>query len=769
MYKSERLLKENWRLYVSENRVCRDFAEEICNEDALKSHGIDSIPASVPGNFELDMQKAGLIKDPFYGKNTLDIQKLENRHLWYCVNFDYAGTDPDRAYLIFDGIDTFADVYLNGNIIGSADNMFITYEFKAEGIKKGTNELVVHIKPTVIEARKYNFDMDVFMHQKYNAASLSVRKAAHSFGWDIMPRIVSGGIWRNCRLAEKKSDYIEDIYLSTSEISDNKAYICGNFSTVIDGDYSTEYSLCIEGVCGDSKFSFCRDKLWHNNGIILFSIDNPMLWWVRDMGKQNLYKVTATLYHGKEIADTFEFDFGIRTVKLVKSDTTDSDGNGEFCFYVNGERVYIRGTNWVQLDAFHSRDCERQKKALDMLFDVNCNAVRCWGGSVYEDHSFFKFCDEKGILVWQDFAMGCATYPQNDDFLRVMQKEAEFIVKKLRRHPSLALWAGDNECDETSAYWTQIKRDPNKNKITRKIIPDVLERLDPFREYLPSSPYISEKAWLKGDRDGLPENHLWGPRDYYKSDFYTKSSPHFASEIGYHGCPSVESVKKFISPEKLWPWQDNDEWRVHASCMEIDVRGPYDYRIPLMAAQAKTLFGKDFEDLETFSLASQLSQAEADKFFVENFRTQKWRRTGLIWWNLIDGWPQFSDAVVDYYYDKKIAYDFIKRSQEPVVLMMKEPKDGFLTLTAANEFLRDIQIKYRVTDMTDKSVAAESAAVIKSNSTTELCKIPYDNNCRFYIMEWEYDGKKYKNHYISGTVPYDFERYTAWLREAGLI
>lgn len=116
------------------------------------------------------MQKAGLIKDPFYGKSTFDIQKLENRHLWYCVNFDYAGTDPDRTYLIFDGIDTFADVYLKGNIIGSTDYIFITYEFKAEGIKKGINEFLVHIKPTMIEARKYNFDIDVFMHRKYNAA-----------------------------------------------------------------------------------------------------------------------------------------------------------------------------------------------------------------------------------------------------------------------------------------------------------------------------------------------------------------------------------------------------------------------------------------------------------------------------------------------------------------------------------------------------------------------------------------------------------------------
>lgn len=770
MYCTEQVLNKSWRLYIAENQNCRAFADNIFNEKALKEYGIKPISASVPGNFELDMQKAGLIDDPFYADNPLKIQKLENRHLWYAVDFEYTGNFPERAYLKFDGIDTFSDIFLNGGIIGSTDNMLISYEFPAIGIKKGSNELLVHIKPTVTEARKFDFDMDVFTYHKYNAASLSVRKAAHSFGWDIMPRFVSGGIWRSCFLIEKKADYIEDIYLSTVKLDGDRAFIAGRYSTVIDGDYSTEYSLSISGICGGRNFCVYLDKLWHNKGVLTFSVESPALWWIRDMGEQNLYRVTATLFRGKEIADIKEFNFGIRTVTIEKSDTTDSSGSGEFCFYVNGEKAYIRGTNWVPLDAFHSRDGERLQRALDLLLDVNCNAVRCWGGNVYEDNEFFDFCDKNGILVWQDFAMGCATYPQNDEFLDKIRKEAEFIVKKLRQHPSLAIWAGDNECDEAAAFWLDIKRNPNKNRITREVIPRVIERLDPYREYLPSSPYVSERAWLADNRNGLPENHLWGPRDYYKGEFYTSAAAHFASETGYHGCPSVDSLKRFISPEKLWPWQGNDEWRIHSTCMETDSEGPYDYRIALMAGQVKTLFGRDFDDLETFSLASQLSQAEAVKFFIERFRSQKWRRTGLIWWNLIDGWPQISDAVVDYYYNKKIAYDFIRRSQEPVALMIREPENGFLGLTAANEFLNDTKIRYRVTDLGEHSVVCEAESVIAANKACELGKIPYDSESnRFYLLEWEYNGVKCKNHYISGTAPYDFERYTAWLREAGLI
>lgn len=770
MYCTEQVLNKNWRLYIAENQNCRAFADNIFNEKALKEYGIKPISASVPGNFELDMQKAGLIDDPFYADNPLKIQKLENRHLWYAVDFEYTGNFPERAYLKFDGIDTFSDIFLNGGIIGSTDNMLISYELPAVGIKKGSNELLVHIKPTVTEARKFDFDMDVLTYHKYNAASLSVRKAAHSFGWDIMPRFVSGGIWRSCFLIEKKADYIEDIYLSTVKLDGDRAFIAGRYSTVIDGDYSTEYSLSISGICGGRNFCVYLDKLWHNKGVLTFSAESPALWWIRDMGEQNLYRVTATLFHGKEIADIKEFNFGIRTVTIEKSDTTDSSGSGEFCFYVNGEKAYIRGTNWVPLDAFHSRDGERLQRALDLLLDVNCNAVRCWGGNVYEDNEFFDFCDKNGILVWQDFAMGCATYPQNDEFLDKIRKEAEFIVKKLRQHPSLAIWAGDNECDEAAAFWLDIKRDPNKNRITREVIPKVIERLDPYREYLPSSPYVSERAWLADNRNGLPENHLWGPRDYYKGEFYTSAAAHFASETGYHGCPSVDSLKRFISPEKLWPWQGNDEWRIHSTCMETDSEGPYDYRIALMAGQVKTLFGRDFDDIETFSLASQLSQAEAVKFFIERFRSQKWRRTGLMWWNLIDGWPQISDAVVDYYYNKKIAYDFIRRSQEPVALMIREPENGFLGLTAANEFLRDMKIRYKVTDLGEHSVVCEAESVITANKACELGKIPYDSESnRFYLLEWEYNGVKCKNHYISGAAPYDFERYTAWLREAGII
>lgn len=172
---------------------------------------------------------------------------------------------------------------------------------------------------------------------------------------------------------------------------------------------------------------------------------------------------------------------------------------------------------------------------LPMLADIGCNTVRCWGGNVYENEKFYDFCDRNGIMVWQDFAMACAVYPQDDEFAKAIGEEAETIIKALRHHPSIVLWAGDNECDAAHA-WNSHPTDPNENILTRKILPEKVRAHSTFTPYLPSSPYIDEEAYKSGKPTS--EDHLWGPRDYFKGDYYKNTVCHFASETGYHGCPS---------------------------------------------------------------------------------------------------------------------------------------------------------------------------------------------------------------------------------------
>lgn len=758
-------LDGKWRMSWLGEEDYRKCDREITSLGALAGAGI--FGAEVPGNFELDLQKNGVEPEPFYGDNYVKLMKYETAHVFYETDFDFPGGEGDW-FLCFDGIDTFADIYLNGQKIGVADNMLIPHEYPLTGLPEGKNTLLVHLKPACLEARRFP-SVPGGNALPYNYESLHIRKAAHMFGWDIMPRIVSCGIWRGVRLEHRPKARIEEFYLYTvSADPETEVASLGAFFRVRAGADLRGYSLRVRGECGGSVFEKTV-RLWYTAGKLSIDVKNAKLWWPRGRGEQALYGVTAELLKDGAPVHTISFTTGIRTVALRRTSLTDEAGNGEFCFYVNGERVFIKGTNWVPVDAFHSRDVQRTPAILDMAEEIGCNALRCWGGNVYESDEFFDLCDKKGFLVWQDFAMACGIYPQDAEFQSAMRAEAEAVVRRLRRHPSLMLWSGDNECDD-ACMWSGTGRNPNDNVITRKVLPKVLRDQDPFRPYLPSSPYHDEKT-VGADPRYLPENHLWGPRDYYKSAFYKESLAHFASEIGYHGCPSIESIKKFIPPEKLWPWKDNDMWIYHAASPEVSEDAAYRYRIELMAKQVRELFGVIPDSLADFSLASQLSQAEAFKFFIELFRAAKWRRTGLIWWNLIDGWPQFSDAVVDYYFNKKAAFDFIKRAQRPVCLMFAEPENWRIRLIASNDTRQTQKVVYRVTDAFDGGkTVLEGAASAKADTSAAVAEMPYSaGEKHLYLIEWECGKEKAFNHYLAGNPPFDFKKIAEAYRRLGLL
>jgi len=317
--------------------------------------------------------------------------------------------------------------------------------------------------------------------------------------------------------------------------------------------------------------------------------------------------------------------------------------------------------------------------------------------------------------------------------------------------------------------------DPNLNVLTRKVIASTLRDEDHMRPYIPSSPFIDSTAYEERVRRCdqkkrfLPENHLWGPRDSFKSSYYQNDACHFASEIGYHGCPSPASIRKFISPDKLWPWRNNDEWNLHSSCPRPGFFGLGDERndgcrIELMGKQIKEFFGDIPENLDDFSFASQCVQAEAKKFFIEMFRSTKWRRTGIIWWNLLDGWPQFSDAVVDYYFVKKLAYEYIKRAQLRLNLIFREPKSWWQELVACNDLWKDVHISFRAKDIdTDETLLAGEKS-IQANALTLLGNVPFSVGVkRFYVIEWDGGNSKSFSHYLAGNPPFDLKQYRKWL------
>ena len=750
-----------WKLAYAPNYKYKD--KKYVTIDELYKAGFEIIDASVPGNFEIDLMKAGKIDDLYYSTNALKAQQLENMHIWYFCSFEA----EKNQFLRFDGIDTIADIYINGEFVKSTDNMFMACDVYADW-KNGKNELIVHIKPAMLESRKY-LPPVASNAMKYNNPTLYLRKAAHMFGWDIMPRIVSAGIWKDVKLCTKMTDRINEVFFATNKIDRDKAFVRFYINTDIYGDFANDYTVKIEGVCKDSSF-LKEEQLWHNTHEFIFMIDNPKLWWPKNTGEQNLYDTTVSLYYKDTLCDAYNLKLGIRTTELDRTDATDKDGNGEFCFKINGKKIFVLGTNWVPLDAFHSNDEKRLEKALDLLEDIGCNMVRCWGGNVYESNRFYEFCDEHGIMVWQDFAMGCAVYPQNEAFAKKIADEAEYQIKRLRNHPSIVLWAGDNECDLSYHKWNGFVRDPNNSYINRIVLKNVVLNHDYTRPYLPSSPYMSEKV-VKGEGI-MPEEHLWGPRDYFKGDFYKNTFCHFASETGYHGFPSPKSLNTFLKePDRIFKEDGipTDEYLVHAASMELSSDAPNSYRIKMAYEQVTTLFGKAEENFDDFVRQSQISQAEAKKYFIEKFRIGKWKRTGIIWWNLLDGWPQISDAVVDYYYTKKLAYSYIKRSQRPVCLIFDEPVNNRLTLVGVNDFTYPVSLNYTVKKLSEDRVVLSGKAKIAAESSERICILDIEpDEKEFYLIEWKIGEKTYKNHYFTNIIDIDYKKYITALKNCGM-
>ncbi|MFH1570315.1 MAG: sugar-binding domain-containing protein [Gemmatimonadota bacterium] len=720
------------------------------------------IAAEVPGNVELDLERAGLLPELFHGTHIYRLRELEACQWWYRRRFEApAGAAGRRARLVFHGLDCFATVWLNGQEVGRSANMLVQQAFEVTGrLAAGLNEVVVRLGSAVNEARRHEYPPSLTTGLT-NYEHLPVRKAPHMYGWDIMPRAVSAGLWRPVALELPGDTGIDDLYYTTRRAGEAGADLLVHWQFRTPEADLSGFRLRFAGRDADGATAFAQEVVPRFvAGAHTVHVAAPRLWWPRGYGEPHLYEVTCQLVRDGAVVDERRDRVGLRTVELERTDVTTAERPGQFRFRCNGVPVFCKGSNWVPADAFHSRDAGRYERMLDLFDDLGCNMVRCWGGNVYEDHAFYARCDRSGLLVWQDFAFACGLYPQHAGFLEQVRQEATAVVRKLRNHPSIALWSGDNEVDDV---YMALGLDPGANRLTREVLPEVCRIHDPWRAYLPSSPYAAPEVVRSGDRGRMPEQHLWGPRDYYKSPFYARHTAHFASEIGYHGCPNVSSIRRFIDADHLWPWAGNDQWRCHAADA-VPEGGPHQYRIKLMADQIGELFGAQPNDLEAFALASQISQAEAKKFFIESFRLRKWRTTGLLWWNVIDGWPQFSDAVVDYYFGRKLAYWYIRRSQRPVCVMVDEPDAWQCRVAAGNDTRQPARGRFRVWDADGGQVLLEGALEVPANGTQELGRIRASRgDQRLWLIEWETEAGSGGNHYLLGTPPFSFERYRAWL------
>ena len=754
-----------WQLYYYQENP----ATNPTNPQALHAMDLTPIPATVPGNIEIDLMAANLAPEPYFGLNSLEYRKFEFNAWWFEREFtipaDYANND---IIIEFEGLDTFATIFINNQPVASTDNMLIPYQFDiTDYVNIGaSNTITVHFASAVNKAREMDFPAGVRTWETLSDEHANVRKAAHSFGWDISARMMSAGMWRDVTIFSRPKTYMKEVYYAVPGANASNAHLSVFYRFATDDLTLDGYSVKVEGHCGDSHFVAEAPTIFVSNKINI-NIPQPKLWWPVGYGEPNLYTVTFTLLKDGQPVATQTDRIGLRQVKLERdySGAGGNPANNNFRFIINGMPIMARGTNWVFLDCLHSRDKDRLPMAHQLLREQHTNMVRMWGGNVYECDEFYDLCDTHGIMIWQDFSLACAIYSQYDHMAKSIEEEAAVIIKRLRNHPSIVLWAGDNEIDVMAASLGRQHPHGRYNRLTRETLPQAVNMHDPYRDYLPSSPLI------EGDYNSdseMPEQHNYGPRDYYKGDFHRLCKAHFISEISYHGCPSLSSLQKFIPAEELWPYsEDSPSWRMHNSEHISGIKRDYDRNV-LMMKQVKVLFGAIPEKIEDFIAASQISQGEALKFLIENTRIQKWRKTGMLWWNLADGWPQLSDATIDYYNRRKLAHFYVQRAQQPLHMIMGESEGWGHKVCLCNDSRQDKTVTYTITDFDAGTVVQQGTVQVDANENLFLPSIPsLPGDKRLYLMVWECDGIKYGSHYINGFPPFALEQYKKWLTAIG--
>ena len=714
------------------------------------------IPAMVPGNIELDLARAGIEPDPFFGENAYKFRKYE----YYTFVFKKSIFVPEEffekdTFLRFEGLNCIADVFVNDKHAGHSENALIRHEFPVSDllIYGKENEIKVQIHSPINYARNKDYPVHLSANEGCDEFT-ALRMPAHSFGWDIMPRFLSAGMWRSVSLDAHEKTEITQTYYVTLRADEKCAEIKYKyrFKTNEANFDGFRVRITLDGVAVSER------PVRFVSGEGSFKIENPRLWWPRGYGEAELYTVKMELLKDGIVKDALEERIGVRTAEVVHKMAANDDG--EFLIRVNGVNILAKGSNWVPMDAMHSRDSEKYDRAVALFAEAGCNIMRLWGGNVYEDHKLFDLCDENGILVWHDFSMACAIYPQSPEFEKIIFDEAVSVIRKLRNHASILLWAGDNEVDEHYSGVGYTTESNNFNAITRQFLPRAVRENDPYRRFLPSSPYIADGV----ARYSVPEQHNWGPRSYFKDDFYRLTNAHFISECGYHGCPSPESIKKFIPKDELWPMNDRS-WKTHNTEDATGIPRGYD-RNELMANQVRIMFGFMPDTLDEFALLSQFTQAEAKKFFIERTRIKKWRRTGIIWWNMIDGWPQISDAVVDWYYVKKRAFNAIKHVQTPICIMLDEHDAWGQRVILGNDSRTSASVSYRIIDADTKETLLEGNALSPANENITLGEITILPGAqKLLLIEWTIASVRCSNHYLTGHPPYNMEKVRFWAKQ----
>ncbi|MEW6061066.1 MAG: glycoside hydrolase family 2 protein [Bacteroidota bacterium] len=695
---------------------------EVCARDTYKTlpqqfrRVLDWLPARVPGTIHTDLIAQHIIPDPYYRMNEHTVQWIDSVQWLYRRTFEIDDTmlKEQSIVLVAEGLDTYASVAINGEHIGVAENMFIPHRFNIKRhLKAGTNVLEILFDSPVECSKKLQkkhgaLEVALESHRVY------VRKAQYSFSWDWGPKLTTSGIWRPIYIELSSGPSLRNPYIKTTELNKKSATMEVSveiknltkplqLKTTIEGEYFSETIL------KKATSSSVRFKV---------TIAHPNIWWPNGYGTQPLYSATFSLLDGHNVVSETTTTFGIRTVELVQE--KDKEGKS-FIIVVNGVKIFCKGADWIPSDNFIPRISDSTyERLLTMARDAHMNMVRVWGGGIYEQDIFYNLCDRLGLLVWQDFMFACGEYPQTLWFLKLVRDEAETVVQRLRNHPSLALWCGNNECE-----WLFCTEHPDKTPddmngavIFSKILPEIVKKFDGSRPYWRSSPFGS--GFPNDESNG--NHHQWHVWSFWK-DYteYEKNTARFVTEFGFQAPATVPTWHECTLPEDRYPQHEVIEH--HNKQVEGQER--------LFRFQAAHyVVGKNFDE---FVYRGQLVQANALKTAVEHWRRRKFNTAGTLFWQLNDCWPVSSWSVIDSGLRPKAAYFYAKRFFNDVLVSMKRHGD-VVEVWGTNDTLTAIRATLTTAIISfdgQKHFEATTVVSLKANSSAKIHAIQLRNE------DWE--------------------------------
>jgi len=652
------------------------------------------MPVPAPGDTYLALIAAGRLDHPFKARNEDAAAWVRDREWWWRTTFVAPSPSPDTVTeLVFDGLDTFASIYLDGGLLGRTDNMFRRYAFDiSERLRPGEqHRLTIRFDPPALAVIDRPLPVwSAFTDRVSRSKRNQMRKAQFGWGWDWGPDLPTVGVWKAARIETRPRPRIEGVRFDTVTASPEHARVRITVETPKDA------ALVVEVVLVDPDGAVVFNRTCQpGDASGALDLDRPRLWWTAGLGEQALYDLTVRLFDGDRLLDEVRREVGIRTLALDESADPDEPGATFFRFVLNGRPIFARGACWVPTTSFVGDVAsEPYARLLDQAVGANMNMIRVWGGGLYEPDAFYDLCDRKGLLVWQDFMFACAHYPEEGAFAASVKAEIEDQVRRLRHHPCLALWCGNNESQAMNRINADMGGEPVRLSGTAlydDLMPEVLLRLDPEALYRPGSPWggANPNTMSAGDVHnwtvwhGLPPI----PDDTMIGDYavtpegiaytrYAEDRSRFVSEFGIQAAPAMATLKRWLDPADLTPDSPGFLARIKDEARKADAM------ISTVTGPATTL--EDYVDF------TQWTQAEGLKFGIEHFRRRTPHCSGALLWQFNDCWPCVSWSLVDYDGVEKASYHAVRRAFAPVLASFRRLDDGGVELWIANDRLEPV-------------------------------------------------------------------------------